>query len=55
MKAITHLILVLLLSFAARTSAQSQQTPADAAQVLERWRAAIHAGNAPHMATITTA
>src|SRR5579883_197259 len=47
-------ILVFLLTFAAPLSAQIQHATANAAQIVERWRAAVHAGKVSHSAVITT-
>jgi hypothetical protein len=54
MKAPHSLLVLLLLSFAAPLRAQAQHATANAAQVVDRWRAAVHSDKAPHSAVITT-
>ena len=46
--------LVLLLSFAAPLFPQTQYSTASAAQVVDRWRAAVHSDKASHSAVVTT-
>ena len=47
-------MIVLILSFTGPFSAQTQQSTANAAQVVDRWRAAVHLSNAYQSAVITT-
>lgn len=54
MKAAIQAILVLLLTFAAPPSAQAQHSPVSAAEVVDRWRAAVQSDKASQSAVITT-
>jgi hypothetical protein len=54
MKATTHSLLVLLLSLTAPLSSQTQHLPANAAEVVDRWRGVVHADKALHAAVIIT-
>jgi hypothetical protein len=53
MKAHDSLLIILLLSFAAPPS-PAQHSSVNAAQVVDRWRAAVHSDKASHSAVITT-
>src|SRR5215467_15038655 len=54
MKASRNSILVLLLTLSAPLSAKAQHSTANAAQVVDRWRAAVHSDKASRSAVITT-
>jgi hypothetical protein len=54
MKAASNSILISVLIFAATLPAQTQLATANTAQVVDRWRAAVHSEKAPQSAVITT-
>lgn len=53
MKTLPNSVLVFLFTFAAALSAQTQHSTANAAQVVDRWRAAVHSDKASQSAVIT--
>jgi len=54
MKARLRSIFVVLFAFAASLSAQTQHSTANAAHVVDRWRAAVHAGKTSRSAVVTS-
>jgi hypothetical protein len=54
MKAIANSVFMLLLAFPAPSFPQTPQSSATAAEVVDRWRGAVHANKAPHAAVIIT-